>query len=295
MTSKSQSEPMDRDKKPARILFAEDDSLTSRMLASLLSDTVGIEVTRANDGQEALRQALAEPFELILMDMEMPNLDGYEATRRLREAGINVPIVALTAHAMDGDRRRCIAAGCTDYLSKPFSRRVLLETLRTYLPSMERHFGHRVEQPDAQGDHAAPACQPHEANENASTEAANGRPVVDLAQLIDRFGDAQSVIELLPTYLDTAEEHMAMLTIAVEKGQMTEIARLGHTVRGAARNLGANPLADAALELERAGRREDMTAAASLLPGVRNEYENMRAFLSKCENLPELLAQRTAD
>jgi HPt (histidine-containing phosphotransfer) domain-containing protein len=88
---------------------------------------------------------------------------------------------------------------------------------------------------------------------------------------------------------------MAALTIAVETEQTEETARLAHTLRGAALNLGANHLADAARELERAGRRGDMTTAASLLPGVRSEYERMKAFLAKCENPADLPTQRTAD
>jgi CheY-like chemotaxis protein/HPt (histidine-containing phosphotransfer) domain-containing protein len=265
------------------------------MLASLLSDTAGIEVTRANDGEEALQKALLEPFELILMDMEMPNLDGYEATRRLREAGINVPIVALTAHALDGDRRRCIAAGCTDYLSKPFSRRVLLETLRTYLPSMEHYLGRKVESTNPQCEHGNETAQPAGTANSGIVGSESGDQVVNLTQLLDRFGDAESVAELLPTYLDTTEQNMASLITAVQTGQAEESARLAHAVRGAAMNLGANQLANVARELERAARSPDMGAAASLLPGVRSEYNRMRAFLARCGNPADLLAQKDAN
>ncbi|MHC4521749.1 MAG: response regulator [Planctomycetota bacterium] len=292
MIPRSQPEAAEQGKKPARVLFAEDDSLTSRMLASLLSDTAGIEVTRASDGQEAVRRALAEPFELILMDMEMPNVDGYEATQRLREAGVNVPIVALTAHALDGDRRRCIAAGCTDYLSKPFSRRVLLETLRTYLPSMEHYLGQGTESPGVQTDHEDPTCRREPTEPDGAAGPEDAGQVVDVARLIDRFGDAESVVEFMPAYLDTAQEHMAMLTAAVEAGQAKEIARLAHALRGAALNLGANRLAQAAHELERAGRRADMATATGVLPDVRDKYEKMRAFLSQGEGPADLFRQK---
>ena len=295
MTPRNCPEDANRRRGPARVLYAEDDSLTSRMLASLLSDTAGIEVTRANDGEEALKKALLEPFELILMDMEMPNLDGYEATRRLREAGINVPIVALTAHALDGDRRRCITAGCTDYLSKPFSRQVLLETLRTYLPSMEHYLGRKAESSDDQRQQGNEAAQSEGTDSNGVMGPENGDQVVNLTQLLDRFGDAESVAEFLPTYLDTAEQNMASLVIAVETKQTEDAARLAHAVRGEALNLGANQLAKVALELERAARSSDMAAVAALLPGVRSEYDRMRAFLTRFENPADLLAHISAD
>ena len=292
MSPNSRPEDENRGRELARVLYAEDDNLTSRMLASLLSDTAGIEVTRANDGQEALKKALAEPFELIIMDMEMPNLDGYEATRRLREAGINVPIVALTAHALDGDRRRCIAAGCTDYLSKPFSRQVLLQTLRTYLPSMEHYLGHKAESADPRREQGNEPAQPEGTDKDAVIGSEDGDSVVNLKQLLDRFGDAESVAELLPTYLDTAHQNMASLIQAAQAGLTEETARLAHAVRGAALNLGANRLASVALEVERAARSQDMATAVSLLPSVRSEYDRMRAFLARCDNPTDLLTQR---
>ena len=120
-----------------QILLVEDGE-DNRRLISLTLKKSGFDVTHAENGEVGLQVALAsrdvgEPFDLILMDMQMPVMDGYEATRRLREEGCDIPIVALTAHAMKGDRERCLAAGCDDFATKPISRRDLLKTVLAHL------------------------------------------------------------------------------------------------------------------------------------------------------------------
>jgi len=113
-----------------RILFAEDGPDNQRLIAFLLRKA-GADVTVVEDGQKAVDELAhrgVDAFDLILMDMQMPVMDGYEATRRLKEMGFRGAIVALTAHAMPEDQRKCMAAGCDDYLSKPVDRRQLLQT-----------------------------------------------------------------------------------------------------------------------------------------------------------------------
>ena len=88
-------------------------------------------------GNQALQKVLTGQFDLIFMDMMMPHMNGYEATKAIREEGITTPIVALTANAMKGDDKKCIEAGCDDYLAKPIDRRELLKTIAKYLPSKE--------------------------------------------------------------------------------------------------------------------------------------------------------------
>ncbi|WP_394559458.1 CHASE domain-containing protein [Aquipseudomonas alcaligenes] len=116
-----------------RVLLVDDDIRNIYAMTALL-DEIGLVVVPAKDGEEALEVFAREPFDLVLMDMAMPNMDGYTATRILKgERECLVPIIALTAHAMKGDREKCITAGCDDYLAKPVARQELLEMLHRWL------------------------------------------------------------------------------------------------------------------------------------------------------------------
>ena len=116
------------------VLVAEDVA-TNQVLIKALLERLGLEVVIAEDGSEAVQQGLSRQFDLILMDIQMPHMNGYEATRALRRKDITTPIVALTANAMNGDDKECLAAGCDAYLSKPIDRKDLIETLAEYLPA----------------------------------------------------------------------------------------------------------------------------------------------------------------
>lgn len=117
-----------------RVLVAED-TLTNQMLIRFLLQKMGLEIKIVEDGVQAVAAAEKGDFDLIFMDMQMPNMNGYEATALLREKGFTLPIIALTAHAMKGDREKCLEAGCTDYLSKPIDQTKLREMVAEYLGS----------------------------------------------------------------------------------------------------------------------------------------------------------------
>ena len=117
-----------------KILLVEDNEMNRDMLSRRL-ERKGFEVAMATDGRQGVEMAQAAPYDLILMDMSLPEVDGWEATRQIRAAPgtKSVPIIALTAHAMIQDRQKCLDAGCTDYLAKPVDRTILLETVARHL------------------------------------------------------------------------------------------------------------------------------------------------------------------
>jgi len=117
-----------------RVLVAEDVK-TNQVLVRILLNQVGLEPVIVEDGQAAVEQALRHEFDLILMDMQMPRLNGFEAARKLRKQGIRTPIVALTAGAIKGDEQKCLEAGCDEYLTKPIDRKKLLQVLAQFLPA----------------------------------------------------------------------------------------------------------------------------------------------------------------
>jgi CheY-like chemotaxis protein len=122
-----------------RILLAEDNPANQMLMETLLT-RLGMKVTIVDDGIGVVQKALTEPFDLILMDIQMPNRNGYEATRTLRKEGVKIPIVALTAYAMKGDDKKCLDAGCDAYLTKPVKRTALLELLQRFLGPADDQF-----------------------------------------------------------------------------------------------------------------------------------------------------------
>jgi signal transduction histidine kinase len=115
-----------------KVLVAEDNPSNQKLIAILLQK-MGLEVTLADDGLEAVEQCAHQTFDIILMDMQMPNLNGYDATRQLRSQGVQTPIIAVTANAMTGDEQKCMSAGCDGYLSKPIDRSKLNELIEQHL------------------------------------------------------------------------------------------------------------------------------------------------------------------
>ena len=221
-----------------RILVAEDGPDNQRLIRTILS-TAGAEVELAADGREAVAKAQAASFDVVLMDMQMPVMDGYEATRTLRAQGYAAPILALTAHAMTSDRDKCLAAGCTDHLTKPIDRTQLLVTVA-------RHAGKEI---SGLGQ-AAPPPQAPAGNPDAIRSQYANDP--ELAGILDQF------VKRLPGQIEA-------MSLAAQAGRREELQRLAHRLKGAGGSYGYPSLTEAARELEVAARAGDVETAGIAL------------------------------
>jgi two-component system sensor histidine kinase/response regulator len=253
------------------ILLAEDNPVNRALMIQLLKKR-GHRVTVAEDGKQAIDAHATEQFDAVLMDVQMPEMDGFEATAimRQREAGTGkrLPIIALTAHAMRGDRERCLAAGMDHYLTKPVRPKELYDTLEEAVPNAGRTGEHpvvTVVEPDHRVVAAGAAFDPTDA--------------------LARVGDDRELLaQLVQLFRGESPALMATIRKAVASGDSATLARVAHTLKGSVGNFGVTPAFEAARELERLGRDGVMIGVAAqleLLERSLPELEHqLEAFIS---------------
>ncbi len=229
--------------RPLRILLAEDNPVNQRLARSWLGERQHTVVV-ANNGREALAALDAERFDLVLMDVQMPEMGGFEATQAIREkekqSGQRIPIVAMTAHALKGDRERCLEAGMDGYLSKPIEPEELIRVVEEL-----------------------------------------AKQVVDRQELARRFGGHQRLLrEAVSEFLADYPHQMARLRAVVDRGDHHAAARVAHAVKGAVSNFAASAAVEAAQELEGAGRRGDAAAVRQGYQRLEAAMERLRPALA---------------
>jgi len=243
-----------------RILLAEDGIDNQRLFQMQLRDA-GASVSSALNGQIAVELAALESFDLILMDMQMPVMDGYSATLELRRREVATPIVALTAHAMAEDREKCIACGCTDYLSKPVSEETLLKTVHQYLTKGQ----------------SAPFLEP------ARVTPAPTPPSVivprDSSNRIkcSKFADLR-IMEIVPGFVAKLPGKVRQMEDLVESfSDLAALQRIAHQLLGTCGGYGFEPVALPARKVERSimggSSREVITADVNALIEVIRSIE----------------------
>ncbi len=258
----------------ARVLVVED-NITNQAVARGMLVKFGLGIEVVANGEQALEALRKVDFDLVFMDCQMPVMDGYEATRRIRDgqSGVidaQVPIVAMTANAMKADREKCLAVGMNDHIAKPVDPSRLEQALRRWLPESCRV---------ARGEAARPAA--------ASTRAVAGpghngasefdEPVFDQDALHKRMmGDESLMRAVAEAFVLDMNGMVEELRTHVDSGDMQNVGAMGHKIKGAAGAMGGMALSAAALQIEKAGKADERERLDDSLPLLEQRYDELK-------------------
>jgi signal transduction histidine kinase/DNA-binding response OmpR family regulator len=253
-----------------RVLLAED-NITNQQVAVGLLNKLGLRVDAVANGQEALQALSTLPYDLVLMDVQMPELDGLEATRRIRspESAVRnhrIPVIAMTARAMQGDRETCLAAGMDGYITKPVSAQALAAVLDQWLPQA----------PATRAPPVPPTTDPTTCPSALQPEAR----VFDQAELLERLmGDAALVQIIVAGFVQDMPKQIAALRGYLESGDAVGTERQAHNIKGASANVSAQALCAVAAQMEVAAKARDLHAVRSGLAELQAQFERLKPTL----------------
>ena len=296
-----------------RLLLAEDNPINQR-LAVILLQKAGFSVDTVENGVQVVEQVRKKHYNAVLMDVQMPEMDGFEATRRIRQlAGSvgHVPIIAMTADALKGDRERCLDAGMDDYVSKPLDPAALLKIIDQWTqPGSENSTKAEAANPSEVQDYIdRPGTSPFVEADLATEAGLFGeefQPVVrslpapvqvvqpivsepelavDIRSAMVRFAtDRSFFLEMVHEFTEHLPERLLEIKTAVEAGDANGLSRSAHNLKGVAANFSAEPLVRLARELETRGKQEDLAEAPMLLSALEVEGERVRQFCVDIES-----------
>jgi len=260
---------------PLRVLLCDDNAINQKVAMRLLQQ-MGYQPALAANGIEALTALERQAYDIIFMDVQMPDMDGLEATRIIRERQRDssrfpnykgsIIIIAMTASAMPGDRDKCIASGMDDYLAKP----VRPEDMR----ALVERWG------SAARTHRPTTSQTETATEMPEASFDSQKPPVDMERLLDfSDGSTENLRELVTLYLKQTAEQLEQLTAAAQAGSAVEVRRLAHSCAGASSTCGMLRIVPLLRELERQGDEKRLVNAVELCRQSRREFECIREFL----------------
>ncbi|HKF24987.1 MAG TPA: response regulator, partial [Candidatus Acidoferrum sp.] len=237
---------------PLAILVAEDNPV-NQLVARRILEKLGHRVTVVGNGREALAKVQTGKFELVAMDVQMPEMDGLDATRAIRnwekKAKGHIPIIAMTAHAMKGDRERCLASGMDAYTSKPIRSRDLAQAIAEVVGRART---------------GAPIPE----------SASDGESVFDSGALLDGLdGNRRLLRDLLRLFRADYPQRLAEMREAIGSNDVHALEKAAHTLKGSIGNFGAKKAFATAKQLEFAGKEKDLNRAAQLLPAMESELE----------------------
>ena len=304
----SESSVSDKSKMPdittLRILLVEDNYFNQRVALEILENE-NFSVDVANNGQEAIEAVSTDRYDLVLMDVQMPKIDGYEATRRIRNISnlSTLPIIAMTAHAMKGDRELCIDSGMNDYITKPINRDQLFEMIKKWIHNKKETIKHQTaihhaslsapddlshqEELDIKQEQSLSQKMPEQPitkHMAATTTDEQSKPIVDIEEGLERLGGNRTVfMQLFQYFCSTYTDFVPKIKEWIENDYELAIREI-HSFKGAAGNLSAHSLQSATLKLETA-LKEKQTDQLDVL------IEEMSCVLVKTiayiENLPD--------
>jgi len=282
------------------ILLAEDNPINQKVAVTILQKA-GYSVETVANGSEAVLKARANQYNAILMDVQMPGMDGFEATQQIREweqqNQIHIPIFAMTAHAMQGDRERCLEAGMDDYLTKPLQPRVLFSALDRWIPKDLPGVKTQVNVQDYSSPSAsysldfdaglfgedAPSASLSTPVTAPVYEAALSPddPAIDVQSAVERFdGDRDFALEIIGEFRNHLPERMTEIHDSLQTGDMKALCRHAHNLKGIALNINAGPISHVVMDLETLALREDPAGAAALVAQLDFEVARLEEFLS---------------
>jgi len=239
---------IDETRRRLQILLAEDNPVNQQVAATMLRKR-GHQVDIVVNGRDAVNAVAEKDYDLVLMDIQMPELDGVSATKEIRSSGSSLPIIAMTAHALAGDRERCLVAGMTGYIAKPFRPHELFATVEGWsLP-----YG----------------------SEGGEVARDDGPPVdiEELRSTLREAGVEEAVEPMIEAFLHDAPGRMEQLESAVLSGDVGRVHEMAHAFKSASGTIGARRLAKLLRQVEAAGRSGDTTKSVRLLELVRQEYQ----------------------
>ncbi|MBF0475691.1 MAG: response regulator [Deltaproteobacteria bacterium] len=250
-------------KRKIRILVAED-NITNQKVAVGMLESMGYRADAVADGREAVKALKTIPYDLVLMDVQMPEMDGFEATKMIRNSTLpvlkhDIPIIAMTAHAIKGDREKCLEAGMDDYVSKPVKPKELAQVINRWI------FGRSIlegKQPD----------------ENKDTSTVR----LDRAALLKRLdGDEELCREILDLYLRDGAEQIVALEEAVTQSDDRQIPKLAHRLKGSSGNVEAVAMVELTIELEQAGNNGNIDNMLEILEKIKTEYSLLKRMINR--------------
>ncbi|MCP3874828.1 MAG: response regulator [Desulfobacteraceae bacterium] len=268
------------ERKDLQILVAEDYP-TNQQIAIKHLNSAGFRVVLAENGAQAVSLFKTKQFDLILMDIQMPEMDGYEATKKIREIEkklskdfgkvLRTPVIAITAHAMRGYRDKCIQADMDDYLAKPLKKKELISTVEKWI------------YPDQDGNRSTnPKTNTIDKNINSSNLKQSSDLPIDMEKAIIEFeNDEEFLNEILYEFLGNVEKQFVSIRAAISVDDFQIIEEQSHAIKGGAANLTAMALSDAASNLEMAGKNQDINNIEEIFGKLEVVYKQFSQYVKQ--------------